>query len=98
MDNRFPITKGSYVPFDNSGGIDPTVREMLEALTVSKSVDALLLELPLINYYAKTRCDLETLDESILQFNYGSVFDKGTNPEFITEYSKNLIRIKESYQ
>jgi hypothetical protein len=98
MDDRYPITKGSYVPFDNPEGIDATVREMLKALTEEKSVDGLLLELPLINYYTKTRCDLETLDESVIQFNYGTVFDKGTNPEFVTEYSKNLIRVKESYQ
>lgn len=71
---------------------------MLSALSEEKSIDGLLLETPLADYYSTRFCNIIALDSTVIEFNYGTVFAQGTDINMILEYSKHVIKVKESYE
>ena len=70
---------------------------MMKALIDDRSIDGVILDLPLADFYAPQRCDVTLADDLIIQFNYGTLFGVGTPEEIMRLYSTNLVKVKESY-
>mmetsp|Transcript_26460 Transcript_26460/g.57730 ORF Transcript_26460/g.57730 Transcript_26460/m.57730 type:complete len:641 (+) Transcript_26460:134-2056(+) len=83
--DKLPVHYQVPLPWANG----PDERRMLSLLR-NRTLNALLLDAPWVEYMAATNCDLETVGDLVLPVSFGFVFPKGTPSSYILSFDVAL--------
>ncbi|KAL4489081.1 hypothetical protein ABPG73_005568 [Tetrahymena malaccensis] len=92
--NMYPNNTSNFVSY-NTTNTQKTIDQLFLDLQTSK-IQGFLLETPLSNYYCSLYCSAEAVDEVIQQFNYVSLFAKGTSDQIVSNYNSQISKSQQS--